>query len=360
MILFVVDARCGGAQRMTLLYAKILREAGRDCRLLVVQGPSEEFELQPFIPVGMPFDLIHDRYRHLYRYVAGYVLRMKPDCVFFSIPDMIPTLMFVKICMPDTKIVFRECNMPTMHVKRHSYPAKFVLGYADALIAQTDEMKQEMCTFYHVNPDKVIVIGNPVDVSLIKEKIKERYSYSSPEHIHYVAVGRVEPQKDYITLLEAFALVLQRQPSSHLDIIGICRDRGYKTQLDEIIDRLDIGESVTFHGFQENPYKYIDAADVFVLSSVYEGLPNVMLEAMYLGKPVAVTCSIPYIARTVREGKNGYMVPVGSYTALAEVMIKAKDLNIREKFVEINKSREQITGLFDGLYARNIRNDIQM
>lgn len=352
MILFVTHSSCGGAERMTLLYAKVLQKAEYDCRLLVVQSPSEEFELQPFIPVGIPYDLIHDRYRHLYRHVAGYVLRMKPDCVFFSIPDMIPTLMFVKkICMPDTKIVFRECNMPTTRRKTHSYLARFILRHADALVAQTDEMKQEMCCFYHVNPDKVIVINNPVDVSLIKEKIKEKYRYSLPGYIHYVAVARVEPQKDYITLLKAFALVLQRQPLSHLDIIGICRNREYKTQLDEVIDRLDIGQSVTFHGFQENPYKYINAADVFVLSSVYEGLPNVMLEALYLGKPVAVTRSIPYIAQAVREGKNGYMAPVGSYTALAEAMIKAKELNIREKFVEINKSVEQITGLFDGLLA---------
>lgn len=351
MILFITHSSCGGAERMTLLYAKVLQKAGYDCRLLVVQSPSEGFELQSFIPAGMPYDLIHDRYRHLYRHVAGYVLRMKPDCVFFSIPDMIPTLMFEKIRKPDMKIVFRECNMPTTRRKTHSYPAKFILGYADALVAQTDEIKQEMCSFYHVNPDKVIVINNPVDAPLIKEKIKEKYSYSSPEYIHYVAVGRVEPQKDYITLLKAFALVLQRQPLSHLDIIGICRDREYKTQLDEVINRLDIRQSVTFHGFQENPYKYINAADVFVLSSVYEGLPNVMLEAMYLGKPLAVTRSIPYIAQAVREGKNGYMAPVGSYTALAEAMIKAKELNIREKFVEINKSVEQITGLFDGLLA---------
>lgn len=349
MILFITHSSCGGAERMTLLYAKVVQKAGYDCRLLVVKSPSAEFGLLPFIPVGMPYDLIHDRYRHLYRHVAGYVLRMKPDCVFFSIPDMIPTLMFVKTFMTNTKIVFRECCMPTTHGKRHSYPAKFILGYADALVAQTDEMKQEMCYFYHVNPDKVIVINNPVDVSLIKEKIKEKYRYSSPEYIHYVAVGRVEPQKDYITLLKAFALVLQRQPLSHLDIIGICRDREYKTQLDEVIDRLGIGSSVTFHGFQENPYKYIDAADVFVLSSVYEGLPNVMLEALYLGKPVAVTRSIPYIAQAVREGKNGYMAPVGSCTALAEAMVMAKELNIREKFVEINKSEEQITGLFDRL-----------
>ncbi len=353
MILFIVSARCGGSQRMTLLYAKTLQRAGCDCRLLIVQGPSEEFELKPFIPAGQPYDYIQGRYRSLYHNVVGYVLRTKPNCVFFSIPHMIPTMVIAKALAPGMKIVFRECNMPTMHRKINSYPAKFILRYADALIAQTDEMKREMVAFYHVNPDKTVVINNPLDTSLIKEKIKEKYKYPSPECIHFVAVGRVEAQKDYITMVKAFASVLKLLPSSRLEIIGTLRDREYKRRLDCAIDQLEISRFVTFHGFQENPYKYIDAADVFVLSSVYEGLPNVMLEAMYLGKPVAVTRSIPYIVQTVHEGKNGYTAPVGSYTSLAEAMIKAKELNIGEKFVEINKSAEQIIGLFDKLLPRN-------
>ncbi len=349
-ILFITLSSCGGAQRMTLLYAKILRQAGYDCRLLIVQAPSEDFELKLFISADQPYDLIHDRFRHLYHHVVRYVLRVKPDCVFSSFSDMAPTLVFTKMLMPGMKIVVRESNIPTKHKKRRSYLSKLFLRYADALIAQTDEMKQEMLAFYHLASEKVTVINNPLDTSLIRERIKEKHRYSFPECTHYVAVGRVEPQKDYITMVKAFALVLERQPLSHLDIVGISRNVWYRERLDNVICQLDIGRAVTFHGLQGNPFKYMDAADVFVLSSVYEGLPNVMLEALYLGKPVAVTRSIPYIARIIHEGKNGYTAPVGSHTALAEAMIKARELDISEKFVEVNKSEEQVKRLFSGLW----------
>lgn len=345
-ILLITHSSCGGVERMTLLYAKILCQAGFNCHMLITKNPNDGFDLKPFIPKELPYELIQCRYRYLYYYVFKYLLRTKPCCVFYSFPLLMPSLLLAKLFIPQTKVVFRDCNMPSKHNKYQSYPAKYILRYANALIAQTNEMKQEMTDFYHVNPDKIAVINNPIDQSLIQQRIKEKYCYPNPDCIHYVAVARVVPQKDYLTLIKAFALVLRKEPKSHLDIIGISWDKKYRKPLDQAIEELCVGDFITFHGFQENPFKYVDAADVFVLSSIHEGLPNAMLEAMYLGKPVVVTRSIPYIAQVVHDDINGYTVPVGAYEELANAMLKARKLNIKEKFICVNRSEEQITNLF--------------
>jgi len=261
--------------------------------------------------------------------------------------------------MPKLKVVFRDCNMPTTHSKYQSYPAKYILNYADALIAQTKEMKQEMAAFYHVNPEKITVINNPIDKTLIHQRLKETYQYPSQDCTHYIAVARIAPNKDYRTLIKAFATVLKQEPSSRLEIVGNPYwDKSYKRQVDKTIEKYGIGEYITFHGIQDNPFKYIEAADVFVLSSIHEGLPNVMLEAMYLGKPVVVTRSIPYIAQVIHDGVNGYTVPVGSYSELAEAMMQARKLCIKEKFIDLTNSDKQVVGLFNRVLKPKCRNVI--
>jgi len=248
------------------------------------------------------------------------------------------------------KVLIRECNMPDKHPWIQTYPAKLFMRHADALIAQTDEMKQEMASSYHVDSGKIEVINNPLDTALIQQKIKETYRYPEPDCTHYVAVSRIAPQKDLVTMIRAFAIVLKHDSRVRLDIVGgIHWDIAYANRVYETISELGIGRYVTFHGFQENPYKYICAADVFLLSSVYEGLPNAMLEAMYLGKPVVATNCIPYISQVVHDGVNGYVVPVGFPAGFADAMMKARALRINQKFADINNTGKQVIDLFNSL-----------
>lgn len=335
---------------MTMLYAKLLHKCGYDCRLLVFKCPIDGFALKPFIPECLPYDMICCRYRYAPFHIIRYIFRKKPSCIFYSCSLFAPILILCKLFVRKMKVVIRECNMPTKHARYQSYPAKYILRYADALIAQTEEMKQEMASFYHVNPWKITVINNPLDKDLIHRGIKETYQHLSPDCTHYVVVSRIAPQKDYITMIKAFAIVLDRDRNCRLEIVGNNHwDEAYTRQVKETIAELGIGEYITFNGFQENPYKYLNAADVFVLSSVYEGLPNVMLEAMYLGKPVVATRCIPYISQVVHDGVNGYTVPVGDCEMLADAMLRARTLKIKERFTDVNKSETQIVELFDNL-----------
>lgn len=349
-ILLITHCGCGGAERMTVLYAKLLHKRGYDCRLLIFRCLTDEFALKPFIPDFLPYDMICCRYRYAPFHIMRHIFRKKPPCVFYSCSLFAPMLMFCKMLVKGMKVIIRESNMPDRHPWIQTCSARLFMRHADALIAQTDEMKREMSASYHVNPEKITVINNPVDKKLIQQRLKETYQYSSPDCTHYVAVARIAPQKDFITMIKAFAIVLRRDPEVRLDIVGnINWNSAYKNQLDEAIGELGISEYVTFHGFQENPYKYINAADVFLLSSAYEGLPNVMLEAMYLGKPIVATRCIPYISQVVHDGVNGYAVPVGSPSDFAEAMMKARKLRINDRFVDINDTEGKIIDLFKAL-----------
>lgn len=226
--------------------------------------------------------------------------------------------------------------------------AKRLYRYADVLIAQTEEMKGEMVGVYGVCKDKIQVISNPTDEGTIKEKIKECFPFDH-HYTNYLAVGRIMEQKDYLTSVRAFALVVKQHPNSRFYIVGgeSPLQQDYAQSVHQEVERLGIADKVFFEGFQDNPYKYEVGCDVFVLSSIYEGLPNVLLDAMYLGKPVAVTASIPYIDQVVHDGENGYKVKVGDYKALAEAMLKANELPYLPNYIPVNNSIQQIIEIFN-------------
>ena len=119
----------------------------------------------------------------------------------------------------------------------------------------------------------------------------------------------------------------------------------------DIIKKNNMENAVFFEGYQENPHKYEIGANVYVLSSVYEGLPNAMIEAMYLGMPVAATECIPYISQVVKNGVNGYTCPIKDADKLAEAMLAAAKIKGLPKFIDINCSEQEIVTLFTNLIS---------
>ena len=188
--------------------------------------------------------------------------------------------------------------------------------------------------------EQVTTLFNPVDTGLIEEKISTRYEYPVGRKI-YVAVGRVQPQKDYATLIKAFAKVLETKPESMLYIVG--NDSGdYADHQKAFVASIGLQDKVVFSGFQNNPYKYMVSADCFVLSSEYEGLPNTLLDAVYLNMPVVATASIPFIPRLMDGYPIGRCVPVGDIEQFAKAMIEVVD------------GRQDCGELCDSLLHRNL------
>lgn len=345
-ILFLNNSFCGGAERMTLLYAKILAQNGFDCRIGIWNIKNVGFQIKPFMPEGVPYDIINSPQKLLNFNIARYIWKHKPDIVFSSLPFTVKAILKMKkFHLLKAKTVVRECNMPSRQKDIVRKIATNYYRFADAIIAQTNEMAEEISQVYHINPSKIHTIYNPTDKKLIENAIKEQAGLDK-KYINYVGVGRVARQKDFMTMCKAFNIVHQDNPMTRLYIIGNYSDDKVKKELDVFIYENHLDDAVVFAGFQDNPYKYLNEADVFLLSSVKEGLPNVMLDAMFLRKPVVVTKSIPFIAQTVKDGINGFAVEVGDYKDFAIKMKKATNMVVQQDTIDINLSESHIVQLF--------------
>lgn len=128
-----------------------------------------------------------------------------------------------------------------------------------------------------------------------------------------VTAGRFVAEKDFPTLLRAFAILRARRPLGLL-ILG---DGDLRTQLVELANDLGISRDIAMPGFAGNPFAYLARGDVFVLSSISEGLPTVLVEAMACGTPVVSTDCQSGPAEILDGGRYGPLVPVGDAEALA-------------------------------------------
>ncbi|HSJ87752.1 MAG TPA: glycosyltransferase [Anaerolineales bacterium] len=167
--------------------------------------------------------------------------------------------------------------------------------------------------------NKIQIIYNPVVTPELAEKVT-----ASPNHPWFeigqppvlLAVGRLTAQKDFPTLIQAIAQVRQSQPV-RLIILGEGPDRPL---LEALIKDLGMEENMCLPGFVENPYAYMSRASLFVLSSRWEGLPTVLIEALYCGVPVISTDCPSGPREILADGKYGALVPIQDPTALAEMI----------------------------------------
>jgi glycosyltransferase involved in cell wall biosynthesis len=166
--------------------------------------------------------------------------------------------------------------------------------------------------------EKIEVIYNPIVTPELSEKLQESLNHpwflpGQPPVI--LGVGRLQKQKDFPTLIHAFAKVRQQQPL-RLMILGEGSER---SNLESLVQELGIAKDVVFPGFVANPYAYMAQAAVLVLSSAWEGFGNVLVEALAAGTPIVSTDCESGPAEILANGQYGKLVPVGN----AEDMAKA-------------------------------------
>ena len=199
----------------------------------------------------------------------------------------------------------------TPWLMKHFYP------WAAGIIVVSNGVRDDMARLLKIPSDHITVIYNP---SVVRAEVCEKanapldHPWFQPDQPPVlVAVGRLQIQKDYPTLIQAFARVRQTRPV-RLMILGEGKER---PKLEALIQELGLEDDVSLPGFVMNPYAYMARASLFVLSSRWEGLPTVLIEALCCGTPaVSMDCpSGPY--EILRGGQYGKLVPVGEAEALA-------------------------------------------
>lgn len=186
---------------------------------------------------------------------------------------------------------------------------------ADAIVAVAHGIKRDLMESFGVPAHKIVVIYNPIDGQSIRARAAEPVDhpwFSKQEQHLIVAVGRLVKLKGFDLLIRAMA---QLSVPTRLVIIG---DGEERSSLERLIASLGLADRVALLGFQENPWKYMARADLFVLSSLTEGMPNVIGEAMALGLPIVATDCSPGVREYLDDGRAGLLVPPGDPRALAE------------------------------------------
>ena len=209
---------------------------------------------------------------------------------------------------------------------------------ADRVIAQTRQTKQELLETTHLQADRVKVIHNPVDIQALEEISKEPIEviWFNLELPLVLSIGRLTIEKGFEHLIRAFAQVIKEHPA-HLVILGEGKER---CRLQGLVNQLGVKEWVHLPGFEKNPYKYLAHSTLFVLSSLYEGFPNVLLEALALGVPSVATRCPTGPEEIITDGVDGILVPPANESALADAIRRALlDAGLRKRLGEVGKKR---------------------
>jgi glycosyltransferase involved in cell wall biosynthesis len=205
------------------------------------------------------------------------------------------------------------------------------LDRADALCTLSQALAAELQARLKAPPGKIAVVPNGVDVDAAVQHLEacapeaRRELGLSPADMVVATIGRIHPEKGLPYLLESFRPFLHEHPRAVLLIAGDGPERG---ALEEVAKSLRIAERVRFLGTVPEPWKVLAAADIFVLSSVYEGMPNALLEAMAAALPVVAT-GIGAVPEMIEDGSEGFIVPPrdpSSMTAALERLAWSTDL----------------------------------
>ena len=201
---------------------------------------------------------------------------------------------------------------------------------ADRVVAASRGLEHELSTSFKIPTEKLVYVPNCVDVKEVREASREAVAWTSPFETTVMAVGRLEDQKDFPTLLAAFARVNRR--GIGLVIVG---DGSRRRSLADLAHTLGLDQRCLFLGAKRNPFPYMSQATLFVMSSRFEGLPLVLLEAISLGLPVVAT-DCPHGPREVLEDGAGVLVPVGEPDKMAAAMMGV--LSDRDRLRELSEA----------------------
>ncbi len=310
------DLETGGAERIVTTIANHLSRDRFEPKILLLrkQGGYLNF-LKKDVEV---IDINTERIRHSLKPILGEIYRRKPDIVFSGFGEVNAYLsLFIKL-FPRIKFVARETNVVSQHVTRKEirFFYNFYNNY-EKIIAQSDDMMKDLIDNFNIKPQKIVKINNPVDFEFIDEKLalSTRPQCFKYNYKNVVAIGNLSSRKGFDNLLKVFARL--KNENIFLHILGDGKDREMLLQMKSFLDL----KKVIFHGRQENPYQYLKYADLFILSSRYEGFPNVLLEAGACGTYSLANNCPGGINEIIQHEVNGEIYNIENHEGFAQKIV---------------------------------------
>ena len=315
----------GGAERVMITLLRHLDRERFEIHLALVDASG------PYLS-QVPADVcVHDlrarRARYAFFRIVGTVRRVRPSVVFTTLGYLNLAVLAGRGLWPrGSRLWIREANIPSASISSTPRRRLFRWLYrrlyrrADGIICGTEEIRRELTENFGVPGAKLEVIVNPVDEGAVRLRADQDGGLgpAAGGFSQIVAAGRLTRQKGFDLLIRAVAPILRRRPEVRLTILG----RGpEESALRSLAESLGVWDSVSLPGFVENPYRFFKAAGLFVLSSRWEGLPNVVLEALACGTPVvAFDCAGGAMRELAQISSEVELVPPGDVDALEKAI----------------------------------------
>ncbi len=316
----------GGIERKMLILCREFVARGNDVEFILTRGGQVPY------PDEFPAEvrIVDLQSRHKLDAIPRLVRHLRnsrPDALLTAKDHAAKVAVIARrLSGVDARVVVKVTNTlsETLRRKGKRRMARWLYPRADGIIAVSRGVKEDMISHFGMDPERIRVIYNPTVTPDMAERAIQPsgHPWLDTDNTPVVmAAGRLTPQKDFTTLLRAFALLRKERPC-RLVILGEGPER---PALEALSLELGIDADFLLAGYQGDPLPWMGRAAVFALSSRYEGLGNVLVEAMAVGTTVVSTDCPSGSAEILEDGRYGALVNVGDYQALAHAVAGALD-----------------------------------
>lgn len=297
---FIPGLHSGGAERVIITLANQISLLGHDVDLILATNVKNESYINE---IADSINIIRLEAKTTFKSFFGLsrLLRKKKYHSVISTLTSANVILAItaKICLSKTRIVLREANTTeqelefgNLKLKTLNSIAKYTYSLADEVVAVSSNVYSSLLEEYRLPKEKLNLIYNPVDFEYVKKKAIAKTDLASLINTQdklVVAVGRLSEQKNFEVIIDAMPELLSRDSSYKLVILG---EGHLREKLELQIARLKLVENVFLLGYKENVFPYLSRADFFVLSSLYEGLPSVLIQAMIFDCNIVVSDAV--------------------------------------------------------------------
>lgn len=300
-IMFIVPSLCGGGAEKTIANLSKYLIKDYDIDIVVFKDTDMKYDYSGNLII-LSKNLRRNILYKFYFFVSS-VLKLKQlkknrkvdyAISFLTTADIINVLSKVK----NTKTIISIRNTDSIYTNKiMNYMTKISCVKADKIISISEQVKTDLVNNYNVQPEKIKTIYNP-SISVKFSKKNHTLDKGDFGDFTFINVGRLTYQKGQWHLIRSFSEVVKKYPNSKLIILGQGELKDY---LQNLIDEYSLNSNVVLKGFVDNPYDYFNKSDCFVFSSLFEGLGNVLLEAL--------NCEIPIISTDCISGPREILAP---------------------------------------------------
>ena len=319
-VVFTLPALCaGGAERVVVTLMNNLDKSKFEPHMVALQdGPVRDW-IAKDIPVHI---LNKNRASRAAPAFFSKLKEIKPDVVMSSIVQMNMLTVACKPFFPKTKFIIRESSLPSAMTSGYGWKSKvcvcvykYLYPHADLVICPSQQILNEFKDDLGLRFKREQVLYNPVDIETIRAKIGKNFA-GTAEAVKFITVGRLTFEKAYDILIEYLGK-LDMPYAWTLDILGEGEER---EKLETLIKKHDLGDKVFLRGHQDNPWDLMARADAFLLTSLWEGMPNAALESLVCGTPVIGITTAGGINEIARHASDGAVKLSDTMEGVIELM----------------------------------------